>query len=328
MMPEQVMAVLDTLRRNGFEAYLVGGCIRGLISGTPPHDWDIATDALPEQGMALFRNAKPTGVKYGTFTVGTIEVTAYRTESGYTDGRRPDAVGFGASLREDLARRDFTVGAMAYHPDEGLVDPFDGAKDWDAKILRCVGNPADRFNEDALRILRGVRFIATLGLTAEPATDAALRAAKHLLRNVSRERIGQEVCKTIMGNYAGAAVEWYGDVIGAAVGCPVVWREGLPRDLAYRLSVLLTDPACLDRLRLSRAVTRKAMRYHGGERYGALSVKDLAVKGDHLLAMGIPPGPFIGQTLQKLLHVVQQNKCDNNLQELLAFARKIITINS
>lgn len=170
-LPEQVNFMINTLNRAGFEAYAVGGCVRDSIMGREPDDWDITTDASPQQVKKLFRRTVDTGIQHGTVTVmigkSGYEVTTYRIDGEYEDSRHPKQVTFTKSLKEDLKRRDFTVNAMAYHPKEGLVDLFDGVGDMEKKCIRCVGDPAERFSEDALRIMRGVRFCAQFGYAIE-----------------------------------------------------------------------------------------------------------------------------------------------------------------
>ena len=179
-MDEGAAELLDTLHRAGYAAYVVGGCVRDSLLGLTPHDWDLCTSALPQQGMELFGEEKciPTGLQHGTVTVkqggGLYEITTFRTEGTYTDGRHPDEVHFVPDVREDLARRDFTINAMAYNPRKGLVDLFEGQKDLENKVIRCVGDPLERFTEDALRIMRAVRFSAQLGFSLEEETRKAL----------------------------------------------------------------------------------------------------------------------------------------------------------
>ena len=176
--PAPVAACCGALRRAGYEACPVGGCVRDLLLGRAPGDWDIATSARPEAVTALFERTVPTGLKHGTVTVllggMALEVTTFRGESGYSDGRHPDRVTFGVGLREDLARRDFTINAMALAPDGSVLDPFGGRADLARRLIRCVGEPERRFTEDALRMLRAVRFAAQLGFSLEARTAAAL----------------------------------------------------------------------------------------------------------------------------------------------------------
>lgn len=202
-MDEGAAELLDTLHRAGYAAYVVGGCVRDSLLGLTPHDWDLCTSALPQQGMELFGEEKciPTGLQHGTVTVkqggGLYEITTFRTEGTYTDGRHPDEVHFVPDVREDLARRDFTINAMAYNAKEGLVDPFGGQADLQSGILRAVGVPHQRFTEDALRILRLYRFAARFGFAIDPPTAQAAQDLCAHLDCVSVERIEEEFAKLL-----------------------------------------------------------------------------------------------------------------------------------
>ena len=202
-MDEGAAELLDTLHRAGYAAYVVGGCVRDSLLGLTPHDWDLCTSALPQQGMELFGEEKciPTGLQHGTVTVkqggGLYEITTFRTEGTYTDGRHPDEVHFVPDVREDLARRDFTINAMAYNAKEGLVDPFGGQADLQSGILRAVGVPHQRFTEDALRILRLYRFAARFGFSIDPPTAQAAQELCAHLDCVSVERIEEELAKLL-----------------------------------------------------------------------------------------------------------------------------------
>lgn len=196
--------LLDALRAAGFSAYAVGGCVRDSLLGQSPNDWDLCTSALPQQVLELFGPERciPTGLQHGTVTVRQgnrlYEVTTFRTEGSYSDGRHPDQVTFVPDVREDLARRDFTINAMAYDKEEGLIDPFGGQRDLLAlRVVRAVGEPEQRFEEDGLRILRLYRFAARFGFAVDPATDAAARALRGRLRCVSTERILEELSKLL-----------------------------------------------------------------------------------------------------------------------------------
>ena len=205
--------LLDALHGAGHAAYAVGGCVRDSLLGLAPHDWDLCTSARPEQVMALFGEEKciPTGLQHGTVTVkqgGRLyETTTFRTEGAYSDGRHPDAVCFVPDVREDLARRDFTINAMAYSAEEGLIDPFGGRDDLAAHLVRAVGEPERRFEEDALRILRLYRFAARFGFTIDPATGAAARALGPHLDCVSAERIQEELLKLLAAPQPGSYLE-------------------------------------------------------------------------------------------------------------------------
>ena len=205
--------LLDALHGAGHAAYAVGGCVRDSLLGLDPHDWDLCTSARPEQVMALFGEEKciPTGLQHGTVTVkqgGRLyETTTFRTEGAYSDGRHPDAVCFVPDVREDLARRDFTINAMAYSAEEGLIDPFGGRDDLAAHRVRAVGEPERRFEEDALRILRLYRFAARFGFAIDPATGVAARALGPHLDCVSAERIQEELLKLLAAPRPGSYLE-------------------------------------------------------------------------------------------------------------------------
>ena len=202
-LPKSVLLCMQALEQAGFEAFAVGGCVRDSLLGLTPHDYDLCTNALPAETAALFPGYTlvRSGEKHGTIGVvvegEVIEITTFRTEGGYQDSRHPDWVRFVSSIEEDLSRRDFTVNAMAYNPVCGYVDPFGGKDDLQNKILRTVGDPQARFSEDALRILRGVRFGVRFRLTAESATLQAMRALAPLMDKLARERVFDELCKLL-----------------------------------------------------------------------------------------------------------------------------------
>ena len=206
-------ALLDTLHTAGYAAYAVGGCVRDSLLGRTAHDWDLCTSALPQQVMELFgaEHCIPTGLQHGTVTIkygGQLyETTTFRTEGSYTDGRHPDEVQFVPDVREDLARRDFTINAMAYNEAEGLVDPFGGQKDLQGGLLRAVGEPQQRFTEDALRILRLYRFAARFGFALDTATARAARQLAPHLDCISAERIQEELAKLLAAPQPGAYLE-------------------------------------------------------------------------------------------------------------------------
>ena len=206
-------ALLTRLHTAGHAAYAVGGCVRDSLLGQTPHDWDLCTSATPEQVLELFGEAHciPTGLQHGTVTVkhgGELyEITTFRTEGAYSDGRHPDHVAFVPDVKEDLARRDFTINAMAYNAEEGLIDPFGGQSDLAAGIVRAVGEPQRRFEEDALRILRLYRFAARFGFAIDPATGQAARALCRHLDCVSEERIAEELSRLLAAPAPGAYLE-------------------------------------------------------------------------------------------------------------------------
>lgn len=204
-LPADVQNIISILESNGHEAYAVGGCVRDCILGKNPHDWDITTSALPEQVKALFKRTFDTGIEHGTVTVlmhGVgYEVTTYRVDGKYEDGRHPKEVTFTASLEEDLKRRDFTINAMAYNDTKGLVDLFGGEADLEAGIIRAVGNPIERFTEDALRMLRALRFSAQLGFEIEADTYQAVCDLAQTLERISAERIQVEMVKLVTSEH-------------------------------------------------------------------------------------------------------------------------------
>ena len=200
--PKYVRQVLRGLQARGHVAYLVGGCVRDMALGVRPHDWDICTSALPEQVMAVFPGALPTGMNHGTVTVRInsrfVEVTTFRSEENYADHRHPETVRFVGELTTDLSRRDFTINAMALSPDGLIMDPFGGLTDLEHRCIRCVGSPELRFEEDALRMFRALRFSARLDFTIEEATLAAIGKKAHLASALAAERIRDEVEKTLL----------------------------------------------------------------------------------------------------------------------------------
>lgn len=271
--PEYVKNVLTALETAGHEAWCVGGCVRDLLLGRVPEDWDVTTNALPEETMALFgSHAFPTGLQHGTVTVRaehrSVEVTTYRVDGTYHDHRRPETVAFTPSLEEDLRRRDFTVNAMALDLQGNLRDPFGGQADLNAGILRCVGEADRRFGEDALRIMRGLRFAAVLGFRIERATAESIHTHRDLLEDIAAERIQVELFKLLCGKNAAAVLREYPDVLGVfwpevlpMVGfdqrnrhhCYDVWEhtlhavEAVPAELVLRCAMLLHDvgkPQC------------------------------------------------------------------------------------
>lgn len=271
----RALAVLKALEGAGHRAVLVGGCVRDSLLGRCPQDWDICTAARPEETMAVFAGQRvlETGLQHGTVTLltegGPLEITTFRTEGSYSDGRHPDAVTFVSAIREDLSRRDFTVNAMAYSPSRGLVDLFGGQEDLAAGLIRCVGQPEQRFREDALRILRCLRFASRYGFTIHPDTAEALTSCRELMKKVSVERIFTELKGILVGQGAGAMLRQYPEVFFAVLPelapmqgfdhrypkahCWDVWEhtaytvEAVDPTPVLRLAALLHDcgkPAC------------------------------------------------------------------------------------
>lgn len=221
VVPKQVLFIIDRLQEHGYEAYAVGGCVRDMLLGREPHDWDITTSAKPEQVKAVFKRTIDTGIQHGTVTVMVdhigFEVTTYRIDGEYLDGRHPKEVVFTPELREDLKRRDFTINAMAYNPKEGIIDLFGGKDDLEAGIIRCVGKAGDRFHEDVLRIMRAVRFAAQLGFEIEEETwNAIIRVAPDL-KKISAERIQAELTKLLLSPNPGHFRKLYESGITAVI---------------------------------------------------------------------------------------------------------------
>lgn len=278
-MDEGAAELLDTLHRAGYAAYVVGGCVRDSLLGLTPHDWDLCTSALPQQVMELFgaQRCIPTGLQHGTVTVkqsgALYEITTFRTEGTYTDGRHPDEVHFVPDVREDLARRDLTINAMAYNEKEGLVDPFGGQADLQSGIVRAVGVPRQRFTEDALRILRLYRFAARFGFAIDPPTAQAAQELCAHLDCVSVERIEEELAKLLSAPAPAAYLdkkilfiilpELSSEALAAAKpvvdACPA-GEQALPVRLAALLYSLGEDGTrrTLRRLRCSNALIEEA----------------------------------------------------------------------
>lgn len=272
--PKSVRWAIGLLNAAGYEAWAVGGCVRDSVLGKEPHDWDMTTSALPAETMAVFADYPviETGLKHGTVTVlvdgEPLEITTYRVDGSYSDGRRPDSVSFTRSLEADMARRDFTINAMAAHPEKGIVDCFGGLEDLQNGVIRCVGDPDRRFSEDALRILRAMRFSAVLGFPIEEKTADALVRIRENLRHVAMERIFSELKRMLCGKDAGRILRHFPQVLwvflpelepmhGFEQHNPNhlydVWEhtvrsvEAAPADEVLRLAMLLHDigkPAC------------------------------------------------------------------------------------
>jgi tRNA nucleotidyltransferase (CCA-adding enzyme) len=266
--PRDVLDLCERLRSAGKRAWIVGGCVRDLLSGRPASDWDIATDARPQELLRIFPRAIPTGIDHGTVTVlargESYEVTTLRGDGSYSDGRRPDWVEFVDDITADLARRDFTVNAVAVDPVEGrLIDPFHGRQDLQDGVLRAVGDPKERFTEDGLRVLRAARFVATLELTLDAATESAIGQTLGTYRKVAAERVRDEWVKTMKARLPSRAFEVMRRTGILGITCPEllegvgmeqnkwhafdVWRHGLecmdacPGDPILRIAALLHD---------------------------------------------------------------------------------------
>ncbi len=255
--PNKVDKILRILTREGYDAYVVGGCVRDILMGRKPHDWDIATSAEPLETRECFSGYKviETGIKHGTVTVlmdgEPYEITTFRSDGAYSDGRHPDSVTFSKDVRVDLARRDFTMNALAYSPGSGLIDEFGGLSDIRTRTIKAVGVPEERFREDSLRIMRAIRFAGTLGFMIEPGTARAVKALAGTAGRASAERIMTEMNKLFMGAYAAYAVKQYRNEINEAIsfsGARIMDRKAVrslehaPASLPLRLALLLDVP--------------------------------------------------------------------------------------
>ena len=258
-MPHDVEWIIDRIRKNGFEAFAVGGCVRDTLLEREPGDWDITTSAKPEEVKNIFGKTVDTGLQHGTVTIiknrNGYEVTTYRIDGEYHDGRHPESVEFTSNLKEDLKRRDFTINAMAYSHETGIVDEFGGMEDLENKVIRCVGLAHDRFTEDALRILRAIRFAAQLGFEIEEETYRAISDIAPNLKNVSKERIQVELTKLLLSNYPEKVV-----MVEKTGICPYVtgdFAEVFAREKEYT-----SDPAGSFAL-LSSLPKEKSLRWAG-----------------------------------------------------------------
>ena len=386
--PKYVRQVLTTLQARGHLAYLVGGCVRDMLLGAHPHDWDVCTSALPPQIMEIFPHSRPTGLQHGTVTVviqsHQVEVTTFRSEGEYSDHRHPDAVSFVGDLTTDLSRRDFTINAIALPPDGLVADPFGGVQDLERRLIRAVGDPDRRFEEDALRMLRALRFSARLDFAIEPETLAAIGRQAPLAASLAPERVREELEKLLLsrqpeklgqlislgllqryllrpldqefrllrlnslprrpllrwtafaaileeaGSVASAedfllslrldkhTVRCGGDcaalIRGEAPGTPAQWKRYLNR---YGAETVLCAARCRDALYGGSSIRAVRRVLKSGECY---SVKDLAVSGDDLLALGLR-GKALGEMLAFLLDYVIDFPANNRRELLLALAK-------
>lgn len=408
-LPKDVKHIIDVLMENGYEAYAVGGCVRDSILGRVPGDWDITTSALPMQVKGLFRRTVDTGIQHGTVTVmlgrNGYEVTTYRIDGKYEDSRHPESVEFTPKLEEDLKRRDFTINAMAYNDEHGVVDIFDGVGDLQRKIIRCVGNAHDRFDEDALRILRAVRFSAQLGFGIEENTASAAKELAVNLKRISSERIHTEfnkmlksphpdyfsvadaigIMEIVLPEYHVMSAEDKAFVGALAKECACLLPERYAAMLFMSGGYSEEGPAdtakrVLKRLKLDNDTINTASMllrfgmleitddeprirhiiYETGdknilrildfrtayekcignditdvrrmydicnmifERGDCVSLKNLAITGRELIAMGVPAGRQMGEILNSLLMLVLDNPQLNDREQLSKEALKIL----
>lgn len=319
--PKPVQRCCSTLRAAGFAAHPVGGCVRDLLLERVPEDWDVTTSARPETVQKLFSHTIPSGIKHGTVTVIEddipVEVTTFRLESGYGDSRHPDSVSFDTDLPGDLSRRDFTINAMALDEHLNVIDPFGGRKDLECKTIRTVGEPERRFSEDALRILRGVRFGAQLGFSVQADTAAAMKTCAHLVDRVSAERIKTELEKTLLS----PDPQRVGELISLGVldRFHSNWRQCDWRGL----NRVPNTPA--ERWRAFCAMTGFSIEALPMERHIRMSilhperelVKRLSLSGNQLQRFGLQ-GEEIGIAQKRLAAHIQENPEDNTPQRLRA----------
>jgi len=253
-LPKNITAIISKLNDNGYTAHVVGGCVRDMVLKKEPKDWDITTNALPDDVKQIFPKTYDTGIKHGTVTVVfegmAVEITTWRRDMDYSDHRRPDKVQFSQTLTEDLMRRDFTMNALAYHPYEGLIDPFNGLSDIEAGLIRCVGKPLERFSEDALRMLRAIRFSAQLGFTVEPDTLQAIKTHHEDLKYVSRERIASELNKMLASRYPERL--------------SLLWETGLGRGIFPSIQTL--PPRFPEACKALTAMTENAALFNEGQK--------------------------------------------------------------
>ena len=303
VMPHAAAKILKTLNVGGYEAYIVGGCVRDALLGREAGDWDITTSAKPEQVKALFTHTFDTGIAHGTVTVvmedgNNYEVTTYRTETTYSDCRHPDDVIFTASLEEDLKRRDFTMNAIAYHPKEGFRDYFGGREDIGRQVIRGVGDPSQRFQEDALRMLRALRFSVQLGFSIEKETADALKENVSLIQKISAERIRMELEKMLLGDFPEKM--------------PFLWESGLLGALFPQWAQTLQEHGNTFIDQLSLCSRRPAVRWAAALQWigeaGAKAVFralkfDLATEKEALLLLRLGPSVIPAQKvfLRKLI---------------------------
>lgn len=279
--PQYINEIIERLEAAGYSAYAVGGCVRDALLGRVPNDFDVTTSALPDETLRVFENERtiPTGLKHGTVTVipkggDPVEVTTYRIDGSYTDSRHPESVSFTDRIEDDLARRDFTVNAMAYNKKRGLVDPFDGQGDLCRGILRAVGEPERRMREDALRIMRAFRFSAQLGFSIDEGTKRALESEREGLENVSGERLGVELSKLVCALHAKEAIEC---MIECGVEELIFWEYIPQKEILCALGKLSPSPSLrlgcllyscapdrardiLNRMKYSNALKNSALR--------------------------------------------------------------------
>lgn len=325
--------ILIRLNRAGFCAYVVGGCVRDLLMGNTPGDWDITTNATPRQVIEVFSDlcTVPTGLVHGTVTVliehEPFEVTTFRKDGAYTDHRRPETVSFVSDLQEDLARRDFTMNAMAYHPEEGVIDPFCGKIDIENRCIRAVGDAKQRFSEDALRILRALRFAATLAFRIEEDTAKAAQLCAQDILNIAKERITAEFLKLLSGKDAEHVLRAYAEILYVVFEKPLCidGLSMLPYDSVTRLSFVFRNaPQNLNHLRLDKNTlsrVRRLLDYHGDN--VCYMLRDLGEDAMHYLDYRAACGEQVEDKRHELHAILREGKCCT-LAQLAVSGRDLI----
>ena len=287
-LPQHVSFILDKFKENGFSAYTVGGCVRDALLAKIPTDWDICTNALPDETINIFSDYRiiKTGIKHGTVTLILdnipYEITTFRTDGNYLDSRHPQSVNFVRNIEEDLKRRDFTVNAMAYNKTDGLIDLYGGQSDLEKKIIRCVGNPTKRFTEDALRIMRAIRFSANLDFKIEEKTKKAIFDLKSNLSNIAKERINVEFSKILLSNNTKVYSEYheifnlfFGDTFTIDANNLVRLPKNLETRLSYMLIALNLDTKILANLRYPSKIIKAVNEVIKNFNSACETIKDL-----------------------------------------------------
>lgn len=317
-LPEQVNTALNLLSDNGFEGFIVGGCVRDCILGITPYDWDITTNATPAETENCFKDYKiiETGFQHGTVTVLIdkipLEITTYRIDGEYFDCRRPESVTFSRNLKDDLSRRDFTVNTLCYNQKDGLIDLFGGIDDINNKIIRCVGEPDKRFSEDALRIMRGIRFSATLGFKIDKSTADSIRCNRQLLTNISFERIRVEFNKLICGKNATEIIRQYSDVFGVFIPelLPLIGCE--QKTKYHKYDVFEHTLVAVDNIDSDDLILRLTMLFHD---FGKPQAKTTDEKGtSHFKGHAKISGKLANDILKRLKY---DNKTINEVTKLV-----------
>jgi len=318
--PEDIREIATVFADNEFACYVVGGALRDLLIGKNPKEFDLATDATPDVVQKLFENTIPTGIKYGTVTIkyneALYQITTFRTEGKYSDGRHPDTIEFTKDIEKDLARRDFTINALAYNPlTFEVVDEFNALEDLKNKIIRAVGDPVKRMEEDGLRAFRGIRFAAQLGFTLEQATETAIvQFVKHWQGLASKERIHDELIKILQADKPSLGLNY--------LGFPDV--DGFDKDV--RLAALIKARPELMEWVIAKAEKRwveRLLKYDLNVKKATIQVTDLKVDGIDLMELGLR-GEKIGEMQDKLLDLVVEKRSLNKKPILLGIVRRIM----